>query len=188
MSKIGLVAAAIALACCSCASGNSAFSGDGDQIVQHVSGSRVRTYRTLDDLRIASSAVLTGRTSSKSSVVETISGIPFSGVTFTIEKILGISNSLNLKSGDAIVIRVTGGDGTVNDDVAALQPDATYLLFLTEFRHLPDGPTNGQFVIVGADSGMFVDARDGRYTKQSKVDPDLPDTISQDESATVVIG
>lgn len=183
-----VVGAAVALSSLvACGQTETASSGRTASIVVHLSGSRAKTYRTLDELAAASSLIVSGTTGSRSDVVDEIDGIPFSGVKLKIDHVYGAASTSAASVGDEVTVRFTGSETVVNDDIAVIEPGTRYLMFLTEFRLKPDDPGNGQYVIVGADSGMFraFKADVERFERKSVVDVDLPSAISASDLSDV---
>ncbi|MBZ2198540.1 hypothetical protein [Occultella gossypii] len=144
----------------SLALGGSACCGGGDQVV--MAASWADAYPTIDEMVEAADVVVEVRVTGVADtglIDSDVSSVPFTDFSARVTRIL------TGQADEEIIVRQTGGDVAcdryVVDGDPMLQPEADYVMFLTEFapgQYLINGGPTGRLLLDGERLGQLPDS------------------------------
>jgi hypothetical protein len=150
--------------------------------VTYVSGSRVKSYASLLDLRKEADLVVVVTVSSAPTGQTKVSDVEFTITSAVVDRVKFDRGTSRVRPGDPIAIRSLGGNTQRAVGGTVLLAGETYLLYLAGFRMDPNSPPTDQYVVVGVDAGMFHGKKGSpTFTREGKDDPGLPSVITEQD-------
>lgn len=185
MNRSAMLAVLVTIAALStgCSGSNKANSDAKSSVtVTYVSGSRIRSYKSLNELAKDADLIAEVTIGPNRLSTEAVAEIPFEILSAKITRVTRARGNSKPKPGDEIKIRQLGTGPTISDaETVSLTLGSSYMLFLSGFRLTPGGPPTDQYVVVGVDAGLFRQGPDGRYQRGSKVEQALPESVALSE-------
>lgn len=133
--------------------------------------SRVKDYRTLEELTADSDLIITG------TVTEVVDTVDVNGMAFKRREVIP-NEVLKGEAPDPLMVMDFGESALTG----ALEPGTTHLLFLGEYELNP-GEATGDFVVTGGLTGDYVQDAEGSFIRTDHESPQLPERIPADEVA-----